>query len=998
MKYATILSLLIWASQSFAQKSQSYFQQEVNYTIDARLDDKSHYIHASVEMEYINHSPDTLKEIYMHLWPNAYKNAKSSLAKQLAREGDYFLYYSQGKDRGGIDSLNFEINNQPVSFSLYQNYIDIAKIDLPKPLAPGASMKISTPFRVKLPSGSISRLGHVGESYQITQWYPKPAVYDKNGWNPIPYLGQGEFYSEFGSFDVSITLPANYTVGATGDLQTASEVERLNALSQLPIPSKANNDFPASVPEMKTLRYTQKNVHDFGWFADKRWIVRKGEANMPSGRIVTTWAMFTPANAEAWSKGNEYIADGLLSYSQWVGEYPYDQCTAVDGTISAGGGMEYPNVTVIGSTSNPFLLAQVIVHEVGHNWFYGILGSNEREHGWMDEGINSFMETLTMESKFPEAKLYEGIMDDKIGKLLGLDKFPLNYQNELLYQFSSRPGKDQAISTSSEAFSSMNYGTIMYKKTGLAFNYLRNYLGDELFKKCMNTYFEEWKFKHPQPEDIEEVFERVSNKNLDWFFQGVITTDEPLDYKAEKFKFKGDDSELTVMNTGDVPAPFSVSLMREGKEVSKQWYEGVEAGDWTKVKVPGLMKGDVLVLNQDRGSLDIDRGNNNIRTKGIFKTREKLELDFLTGYDDPSLTRLFWMPVVGWNDYDRWMGGLCIHNRTVPLRKFEFAVTPMYSLSSRMLQGMWSVRFNGRRWNVGVRGQQFARNRVFTNAGIAQGEVELFSFYRTINPYVEYKFPIRNAINAWTALMRIDGFFNGFFSNYENNSEFDSFNGSTFFNSGVRLSASIVKDFIGAKLKLRPVYDNLFTDFGGRYSLARLSADLEYTYWKKKKRKLFLRTFVAGTGFGEDQQALPIGVSGTTGNADYFYNELFFARSAGTGLLSNQLVSDQGGLLIPELRDVFANSSVMSTVQIEADLPIKLPISIFGAMGFADENSPKWSAGVSLPIVRDVFQVYLPLVFDAQTTDRLDARGLNVGNYIMFELNLTQMNPFNFLR
>lgn len=998
MKFFITLGLICCSILLNAQRTTPYFQQEVNYKIEARLDDKSHYVHANIEMEYINHSPDTLSEIYIHLWPNAYKNQKSSLAKQLAREGDYFMYYFQGKDRGGIDSLSFQVDQQNAEYTLYNDYIDIAKIVLKKPLAPGASMVISTPFRVKLPSGSISRLGHIGESYQITQWYPKPAVYDQNGWNPIPYLGQGEFYSEFGSFDVSITLPANYTVGATGDLQTVSEIKRLESLAQLPVSEKPSNEFPASSTEMKTLRYTQKNIHDFGWFADKRWIVRKGEAIMPSGRVVTTWAMFTPRNAELWAKGTEYIADGLISYSQWVGEYPYDQCTAVDGTISAGGGMEYPNVTVIGNTSSAFQLAQVIVHEVGHNWFYGILGSNEREHGWMDEGINSFMETLTMENKFPNSKIYDGVLDEKIGKILGLDKFPLNYQNELFYQFAGRPGKDQAIQTSSEEFSSMNYGAIMYKKTGLAFNYLRNYLGDDLFKKCMNTYFDEWKFKHPQPEDLEAVFERVSERNLDWFFHNVITTDHPLDYKAQKFKFDGDNSELTVMNAGDVPAPFSVSVFRGDQEVSSQWHDGVAPGDWTKVKVPGLLKGDMIIVNEDKGSLDIDRGNNNIRTKGIFKTREKLNISFLTGIDDPQRTRLFWIPVVAWNDYDRWMGGVTIHNRTLPLRKFEFSITPMYSASTNKLQGFWSVRLNGRRWNLGVRGQQFTRDRFYPSFVTMTEPNEFLTYYRTTNPYIEYKFPVRNSINAWSAFIRLDGFINEFTAEFSNSESTSSFNFQNSVNTGVRLSASIRKEFIGAKLSLRPTIDHLVTEAGSNLSLARLSADVEYTYWKKKKRKMFFRSFVAGTGFGSEGGILPIGVSGTTGNADYFYNELFLGRSASSGLLSNQIITDQGGLLIPELRDLFASSTMVSTFQFEADIPVKLPVSVFAAIGVGNVNTPKWSAGISLPIIRDAFQIYLPLAFNSTTQDKLDARGLNIGNYVMFELNLTNLNPFNFLR
>ena len=162
----------------------------------------------------------------------------------------------------------------------HPEHIDICKLILNNPLKPGESIKISTPFFVKIPNGRFSRLGHVDQSYMITQWYPKPAVFDQNGWHPIPYLSQGEFYSEFGSFDVSITLPSNYTVGATGDLQNQDEIIRLNKLAEITKNISEFSDemtFPKSNSKNKTLRYIQNNIHDFAWFADKRYHVLKGE-------------------------------------------------------------------------------------------------------------------------------------------------------------------------------------------------------------------------------------------------------------------------------------------------------------------------------------------------------------------------------------------------------------------------------------------------------------------------------------------------------------------------------------------------------------------------------------------------------------------------------------------------------------------------------------------------------------------------------------------------
>ncbi|MFN3940345.1 MAG: M1 family metallopeptidase, partial [Chitinophagales bacterium] len=380
---------------AFAQTA-SYWQQDVDYEIHVALDDVQHMLHGNVQINYTNNSPDTLYKIWMHVWPNAYKDTKTALAEQLyASKSDVMLKAGKA-DLGYMDSLAFTVDGQAVHWQLDAMHPDIGSVDLNFPLLPGKSIKIESPFRVKIPVSAFSRLGHSEQSYQITQWYPKPAVYDRKGWHAMPYLNQGEFYSEFGNFNVYITLPDNYIVGASGDLQTASEIAFLNQKA-LQTSSINNFDddltFPPSASTKKTLHYRLENAHDFAWFADKRFHVLKGQVTLPfSQRTVTTWSYFTNFEAALWKKSIEYINQSVLSYSDWVGEYPYNVAQAVEGALSAGGGMEYPTITIIGKSGNERGLDNVIAHEVGHNWFYGILASNERQHAWMDEGINSFYE------------------------------------------------------------------------------------------------------------------------------------------------------------------------------------------------------------------------------------------------------------------------------------------------------------------------------------------------------------------------------------------------------------------------------------------------------------------------------------------------------------------------------------------------------------------------------------------------------------------------------
>lgn len=549
----------LFLSCIIAYGQQAYFQQESNYIINVTLNDQLHTLDGDIKIEYKNNSNESLDFIWMHLWPNAYKDNSTALVEQSLRSGDYKLYYADSIDRGFIDKIDFKVDDSKVKWEYHPDHIDIAKVILNNPLGPGESVVISTPFRVKVPKGIYSRLGHIGESYQISQWYPKPAVYDKDGWHEMPYLSQGEFYSEYGSFDVSITVPKNYVVGATGDLQNEDELQWLlnkahkdsvyiNSLRAKDLASKSKDmSFPKSEAETKTLRYIQNNVHDFAWFADKRFYVLKGEVELPdSKRMVDTWTMFTNNEIDLWKSSIEYMNDAIYYYSLWNGDYPYQHATAVDGSISAGGGMEYPNVTVIGESGTALLLETVIVHEVGHNWFYGILGSNERDNAWMDEGLNTLNENRYLETKYPNKTMLESFLGSRgsgITDALHLNDLKNKAQHDLSYLIAARSNADQPMQHPSADYTGLNYGGIVYSKTGVVFTYLKAYLGEKLFDKCMHDYYEKWKFKHPQPENLKASFENVTGMNFDWFFEDIVKTTKIIDFKIQRAKegeFKND--------------------------------------------------------------------------------------------------------------------------------------------------------------------------------------------------------------------------------------------------------------------------------------------------------------------------------------------------------------------------------------------------------------------------------------------------------------------------
>ena len=485
-----------------------YWQQEVNFTIDVTLNDKENTLDAYEKIEYINNSPDTLKFIWFHLWPNAYKNDRTAFSDQLLENGSTQFYFSDKEERGYINRLDFKVSNVTAQLEDHPQYIDIAKLVLPTPLAPGQKCIITTPFHVKLPY-NFSRGGHDGQSYQATQWFPKPAVYDAKGWHPMPYLDQGEFYSEFGNFDVRITVPKNYVVAATGELQNADEIDWLKARSNFtwtPAKEKIKNSsgqikyvvekFPPSDVATKTLQYKINNVHDFAWFADKRFIVSHDTCTLESGKTIDVFTYYTEAQKTYWANSVKFCKDATRFYSSQVGEYPYNIIQAVQGPESFGGGMEYPTITIISPEGSNKDLDIVIAHELGHNWFYGILATNERDHPWMDEGMNTYYEQLYTKNKY-------GSFSNKEKALLETMEVTKN---------------DQPVETVSEKFNVPNYDLVAYYKTAEWMRYVESKVGSKNFQNAMHQYFHQWQFKHPQPEDFQKTFTEAAGQASDSLF------------------------------------------------------------------------------------------------------------------------------------------------------------------------------------------------------------------------------------------------------------------------------------------------------------------------------------------------------------------------------------------------------------------------------------------------------------------------------------------------
>ena len=682
--------------------SHPYFQQKTAYAIKVVLNDKTHELSAFETVEYTNNSPDTLQFLYFHLWPNAYSGNSTDLAKQLFASKGKERLFNDPALRGSIDSLDFKVNRQSVHWELLPNQPDICRILLNKPLYPGATISISTPFHVKIPKGVTSRLGHIGESYQISQWYPKPAVYDRTGWHQMPYLDQGEFYSEFGSFDVRITLPENYIVGATGDLRDKEEIAFLDKLAAdttwIPASKKGTVIFPPSSQKLKTIHYTGNDIHDFAWFADKRFHVLKGNVILPTtGKHVTTWLMFTNQQADLWKDAIPYINHAILDFSAWIGDYPYNSFTAVQSALNAGLGMEYPGITVIGLTKDGYSLDKVIAHEACHNWFYGALATNERRYPFLDEGMTTSYEVRYLTGRYPDKKLWENYLSkEKQAKFFHVDKIPMERMMEYEWLIPARSNLEQPTNLSSTEYTEMNYTLIPYNKAAISFNYLRAYLGNTLFDAIIHDYYRQWKFKHPQPDDLRRIFESHTDKDLRWFFDDLMGTTERLDYAMVRIE----NGKLLVRNAGELASPLLIAGMINDSVCTSQWVDGFTGQKWID-----LPAGNFSEFKIDPGHImpEVDRFNNNIRTKGLFPKADPVQPQLLFSLEDQDKHSLMYIPAANWNQENGFMVGLAIYNGFLIPKPVEYLIMPFYTFNNSKFAGYGKVSYNITPYNKLIR-------------------------------------------------------------------------------------------------------------------------------------------------------------------------------------------------------------------------------------------------------------------------------------------------------
>jgi hypothetical protein len=726
---------------------------------------------------------------------------------------------------------------------------------------------------------------------------------------------------------------------------------------------------------MKTLRYTAERVHDFAIFADRAFKVLKDSVILASGKQVDTWGMFTDVESDLWRESTKYLNRSVKFYSDYVGEYPYPQATAVQSALSAGAGMEYPMITVIGRSQTAKALDNVITHEVGHNWFYGILASNERIHPWMDEGINSYYENRYMDRYYEDSNLP---LPDFIR---GNSKLDLN---EASYLLQARQNKDQAPDTPSEAFSSINYGVSAYTKPTIIFNHLEAYVGTERMDDAMQTYYEQWKFKHPYPEDLRASLEKSLDQSLDWVFDDMLYSTRKLDYAITKVEKGRGELRITVKNKGDIVAPFPIAAIEGGEVVESVWYEGVK--DEQVLSFPKVGFEDI-VIDVDRQTMDVNRKDNR-------KRNPALSANFGIQIDDSREQNVSVFPAIAWNKYDGVLLGLGLHNKTVPFRNLEFAVAPMYAFNAKRLSGVGSIRYNiypktdaVERISLQLNGRTFSFDY--------NDELEAEDYFTKFAPKVEVRFGKPSPTSSWSQQLSYRYINIGQFNALTNVDEDITYSETNY--AVNELNYQIEKDDA-----LTPLRISATVEQSESYTKAFGSFSQSFPYNAPNKRfniRVFggyffdFRPDVALEGLLRPSFLLG-GNTSNTFQEDYLYDQTLLGRSEVDGLLSQQVFLKDANF--KTLTSVGTSANWMLSSNLRSSVP-KLPLDVFADLAYVNPENGNgdfyYSAGLAIPIARTIFEIYIPILESDAILSNHDAQGREgIWERVTFRLNLNRLN------
>lgn len=588
-------------SMGICLAGKTHAPQIACYQIHVKLDTEEKKLWGNEILSFVNTSKKSVDTLFLHLYPNAFQSDTTTLIKEsffpdrVKKREKYrgFIKIERVGTSSGLDLTDKKIIHET-----------IMKLPLPNPLPPGGRVELEIDFMVKLPEIFV-RMGYYGEDFMIGQWFPKMAVLEEDrNWNAHQYHFQSEFFADFGTYDVSITAPLRYVIAATGRL----------------IDTREESD------STKTLVFRAEDVHDFAWAASPDYRISK---RVVDGTEVSLF--YKPEHKENVDRIMDFAELVLKYYNLCFGKYHYNHFTMVDAKIGLGGGaMEYPTLITYSPSRVPpekiRLDALALFHEIAHQWWYGMVASNEFQEAWLDEGFAVYSQRRALEKRFGRRA---SLLD-----LWGIESSELDFAR-LSYLLDLQ--SDPIVKNSWEFRDYLSYRANVYSKASLVLETLRGYLGEKRMNKLLKEYFRRYKFRHPKTSDFIQLANEVAGEDLSYFFEQLLFGTGVCDYEVtsiESVPWESEDknkryrTQVVIRRAGEVVIPVEVVIELENGEKIKQIWDGKER--WHKIEIETDSKIKSAIIDPDNKiALDININNNSLTARSCDSVMMKLSTQCL---------------------------------------------------------------------------------------------------------------------------------------------------------------------------------------------------------------------------------------------------------------------------------------------------------------------------------------------------------------------------------
>ena len=941
-----------------------YQQQDIKYDIKADYDAAAHTVKGTVVVTYTNEVAESLDRVYLHLWANAYSSKSSDYSKQQLKLGNTAYYFAKESHMGGYDGITANIEGQAAKL-IYTDTREVAYIELMQPLAKGDAVTLELAYTLRMPY-LYDRLGWDERSVQLVHWYPSIAVYDNEGWHTMPYLAMGEHYPTVADYRVRLSLPHEHVV-STGPIDGSAVTSGIT-------------DFAIVASDGAELSHSSHNDYDL--------------------------SMLHYDNEHLADEGLAIAADVIDYMESQVGKYPHKSLAIAE--QSGRSGMEYGALVTV-SAASAEEARYLIAHEVIHQWFYGGVVTDQRQHAWMDEGFTTYYQR-----RYYEARGYEDHYSSMLPQLHGkANSTPIQ---QYLAEMQAKRQWAQPMCTHIHNVSTINYGFNNYEVAARWLSHLEQNVGQELMDDAVQQYVKQWSGKHPQPADLQQVFvEAIGELETEWFFEAMGCATATTDYAVRRLA----EGKVQVTNTSKLLPPYLLQVHLQDGSIVNRWMPPTDstvvdladasrdyAGGDQESKTVSTADITRIKLGPDDGLLDHNRNNNIIGKKPI-------KIVPGIGLDDDDYTELYVLPLLNYNTTDGVTAGGILYNTSVAANNWKWLMAPQYGFRSGKLVGhAWTTydhyldhnRYRKLVYRLGVKsyGQQYIESisqplqylKIDPSVSLhfqhkADSHVYSKLTYRALAISNEqYDFGAERTTDAWSYIQQL---------RYE---RFD-FDG---------LSPSDVN----VTLEYQP-YTN---SFGTAEQYLKLTAAYKkswlYSPTKKISFRLWGSYFLVNSQRNSTSYDRRIARGATAlihqGYNDYTYEETFFNRNnQNVGLWGRQVSYAGGGFKVPlgSQYSIGQSNDLALALNFEADIPGRLPkvlpLAVFLDVGYHRTYSPAaeqlegtalYSGGLALNYGEGLFSIYIPLVHSSIIGDVYSTEGVGLLGRVSFRFDLNRFNPW----